>query len=350
MLLEETLRQITPCDEQARQQAQKRWNSVGKPLHSLGKLEDLLIDIAGIQQSAAVHLDRKALVIMCADNGIVEEGVTQTGQEVTATVAGNFPKGKSCSAIMCRKTKTDLFPVDVGMVTDVDGVQNRKIRYGTGNFVRERAMSREEAVRAVETGIEQVRWLKDKGYDIIAGGEMGIGNTTTSSAVVSVLMQLPPEQVTGRGAGLSSEGLTRKIEAIKKGIRKHQPDPKDPIDVLSAVGGLDLAALTGLFLGGAACHVPVVMDGFITAAAALAAVRLAPDCRDYILASHVSNEPATRMIMKELEKSPCLECGMHLGEGTGAVALFPLLDLAAAIYHEMGTFEDIQVEAYRDLK
>lgn len=340
---------IRPLSEKAMSECRKRWDSIGKPLHSLGKLEDALVQIAGIQRTPVVDIAKKALLVMCADNGVVEEGVAQTGQEVTAIVAENFFDKKTCTAVFCEKTGTDLFVLDVGMAADTPRTERKKRRRGTANFTRSPAMSREEALFAVEAGMEKAAACKAAGYRLLAAGEMGIGNTTTGSAVASVLLGLPPEAVTGRGAGLSSEGLQQKIAVIKQGIALHRPDKNDPIDVLTKVGGFDIAAMCGAYLGGALYGLPVVMDGFISCVAALLAVRIAPAAADYILASHVSKEPAGGLILQALGKSPFLTCDMCLGEGSGAVALFPLLDLAEAVYREMGTFEEIAVEAYQML-
>lgn len=350
MNLEECLKQIQPLDQEAGRACEKRWDSIAKPLKSLGKLESSLIQIAGIQGTERIKLAKKALVVMCADNGVVAEGVTQTGQEVTAIVAENFLDVKSCAAIMCKDTGTDIFPIDIGMATDTPRVEKRKIAYGTKNMAVEPAMTREEAVRGIEVGITLACELKEKGYHIIATGEMGIGNTTTSSAVASVLMGKPVEEVTGKGAGLTREGLERKIHVIREAVRKHQPDPEDPVDVLAKVGGLDLAGLTGIYLGGAACRMPVVVDGFISGVAALLAVKLCPQAEDYILASHVSKEPAGAMVLEEVGKSPSLMCDMCLGEGTGAVAFFPLLDMSLHIYEKMSTFSQIEIEDYVPLE
>ncbi len=344
------LAQIQPIDRVSSSLCEKRWDAIAKPLKSLGKLEGYLIQIAGIQRTSQIQWKKKALVVMCADNGVVAEGVTQTGQEVTAVVAENFLDGKSCAAIMCKDAGADLFPVDIGMAVDTPRVEKHKILYGTKNMAKEPAMTRKEAIHAIEVGISFAEKLKKQGYDILATGEMGIGNTTTSSAVASVLLQKPVEEVTGRGAGLTSAGLQRKIKAIHTAIEKHKPDPNDPIDVLAKVGGLDLAGLTGLYLGGAAFGMPVVMDGFISGVAALLAVRLCPLAEGYILASHASKEPAGSMVLKALGKSPSLTCDMCLGEGTGAVALFPLLDMALHIYEGMSTFSQIEVEPYVPLE
>lgn len=349
MTLEETMQKIRPVDAAAMAAAKQHWDGLGKPLGSLGRLEKALIQIAGIQRTGDVHIDRKALVIMCADNGVVEEGVTQCGQEVTATVAENFLDEKSCVAIMCRRAGTKICPVDIGMAVDTPRMEKRKIAYGTKNMAKEPAMTREQAVAAIEVGIAKAEELHAQGYEILATGEMGIGNTTTSSAMTAVYLGLDVETVTGRGAGLSSHGLQRKIHAIKQAIAVNQPDPEDPLDVLAKVGGLDIAGMCGLFLGGAAQQMPVVMDGFISQVAALTAMRLVPECADYILASHVSEEPGANILLKALEKDAFLTCGMRLGEGSGAVALFPILDFASDIYHKMSTFVQADIVEYQPL-
>ncbi len=349
MTLEETIQNIRPVDQAAMEVAKKHWGSLSKPLGSLGRLEDAITQIAGIQRTGAIHIDRKALVVMCADNGVVEEGVTQCGQEVTATVAENFLDEKSCVAIMCRRAHTKLCPVDVGMAVDTPRVEKRKTAYGTKNMAKGPAMTKAQAVAAIEAGIAKAEELKNLGYEMLATGEMGIGNTTTSSAMTAVYLGVDVETVTGRGAGLSTEGLQRKIQVIRQAIACNQPDADQPLDVLAKVGGFDIAGMCGVFLGGAALGMPVVMDGFISQVAALTAVRMAPACADYILASHVSGEPAAQLILKTLKKEAFLNCEMRLGEGSGAVALFPLLDFASDIYHKMSTFAQADVEAYQPL-
>ena len=210
------------------------------------------------------------------------------------------------------------------------------------------AMTREQAAQAVLNGIRIVRELADRGYDILATGEMGIGNTTTSSAVVSVLLEKDVEAVTGRGAGLSSEGLRRKVQVIRESIRLNEPDRRSALDVLAKVGGLDIAGLAGVFLGGALCHIPVMIDGFISSAAALCAVKMAPECRDYMLASHRSGETAGGMVLDALGLSEFIDCNMSLGEGSGAVAAMPLLDMGLSVYLKMSTFDEIRVEQYEE--
>lgn len=350
MTLEETLKQIRPLNKEAMEGAGKRWDSIAKPLHSLGKMEDLVIQIAGIQETPDISVKKRALVSMCADNGVVEEGVTQTGQEVTAIVAENFLSGDTSACVMCRQCGTDVFPVDVGMVVNTKVPTDLKVAMGTKNMTKEPAMTREEAVKGLEAGIEMARRLKEKGYTLLATGEMGIGNTTTSSAVASVLLDEPVEKMTGRGAGLSSEGLNRKIAAIKKAVEVNKPDPSDAVDVLAKVGGFDIAGMAGVFLGGAALRVPVVIDGFISCVSALIAKRICPTAGDYMIASHVSKEPAARLLLEALEKEAVIHGDMCLGEGSGAVALFPYIDMGIALYESMSTFEDIHVEQYEELK
>lgn len=350
MTLEEALKQITPLDEEAMEAARVHWNTIAKPLHSLGKLEDLVVQIAGITKNPDVHIEKRALVAMCADNGVVEEGVTQSGQEVTAIVAENFLKAETTSCIMAEKCGADVYPVDIGMAVDTKVRTDLKVAYGTKNMTKMPAMTREEAVKAIEAGIAMAVELKEKGYDILATGEMGIGNTTTSSAVASVFMEEPVEKMTGRGAGLTSEGLSRKIEAIKKAVALNKPDKTDAIDVLSKVGGFDIAGMTGVFLGGAALHMPVLMDGFISCVAALAAISICPEASGYMIATHVSKEPAAHLILERLHKTAVIHGDMCLGEGTGAIALLPILDLGIAVYHSMSTFEEIHVEQYEELK
>ena len=351
MKLEETLQKIGPADRISTEEARARWRTVGKPLFSLGKLEDAIIRMAGIKGSSSYTLEKKALVILCADNGVVEEGVTQTGQEVTAIVTENFTKKAASVCFMSEAAGVDLFPVDIGVARDVDHVTRPeyKVAYGTKNMTREPAMTREEAERAILTGVRLVQELAEKGYDIIATGEMGIGNTTTSSAVVYVLLGRDPEEVTGRGAGLSTEGLRRKVDAIRRAVRINAPHASDAVDVLAKVGGLDIAGLAGVFLGGAVCHIPIVIDGFISSAAALCAARMAPACADYMMPSHRSNEPAGGIVLEALGLSPFIDCGMSLGEWSGAVAVLPLLEMGLEVYNRMSTFEEIRVEQYEEL-
>lgn len=346
--LQSELAKIEPLNRIAQEQCQTRWDHIAKPLYSLGKLETGVKQIAGIAGTSQVAIDKKALIIMCADNGVVEEGVTQTGQEVTAIVAQNFLTGKTSAKLMAEKTGTKLFPIDIGMVSDTS-IINRKIAYGTKNFTKGPAMTKVQALQAVLTGIDFVGELKQEGFQIICTGEMGIGNTTTSSALASIFLKVPVETVTGKGAGLSKDGLHRKMDAIQRGIEVNQPNSSDAMDVLAKLGGFDLAGLAGVFLGGAIHRIPIVMDGFISSVAALTAARIHPLAAEYAMASHVSKEPAGQMVLDVLKKEPFLTCDMCLGEGTGAVALMPILDLAVCVYDQMSTFGDIHVEEYHPL-
>lgn len=349
--IEQVIGAIQPLDERAMAQAKRHWDSVAKPLGSLGLLERDIIQIAGITGRADVELGKKAVVAMCADNGVVAEGVTQTGQEVTAIVTENMGSGDTSVCRMAGVAGAKVIPVDIGVARPLTGggVRQCCIRRGTANMTQGPAMTREEAVRAVLTGVELVEELKGEGYGLLATGEMGIGNTTTSSAIVSVLLGKDPAEVTGRGAGLSTEGLERKVKAIRRGIEVNRPDPSDPLDVLHKVGGLDIAGLTGVFLGGAAYHIPVLVDGFISSSAALVARALCPTAAEYMLASHASNEPAGQMVLQALGLRPFLYADMCLGEGTGAVAVMPLLDMALAVYREMVVFDETGIEAYQPL-
>ena len=351
MTLEEVIQGIVPADQEAMGRAKARWDSIAKPLGSLGALEDAVIRIAGMSGSPDVDISKRAVVVMCADNGVVAEGVTQTGQEVTAIVAENMSTGDTSVCAMSRAAGAEVVPVDIGTAVPVTGARIRQkcVRRGTANMTQGPAMSREEAVQAILAGVEMAQELRGQGVNLLATGEMGIGNTTTSSALAAVLLNRPVEDMTGRGAGLSSEGLQRKIRAIETAIQVNRPDPNDVLDVIHKVGGLDIAGLAGVFLGGALCRTPVLVDGFISSVAALVAARLCPHCKDYMLGSHASEEPASQLVLSELNLRPFLYAGMRLGEGTGAVAVMPLLDMGLAVYREMTTFEDTNIEAYQPL-
>ena len=353
MELTTLLQAIAPADRRAEELAQRRWDSIAKPLGSLGRLEAAVVRIAGMRGTPQVSIRRRALVIMCADNGVVAEGVTQTGQEVTAAVTENFTRGATSVCAMARVAGCDLYPVDIGVAADLgdcSGLIRHKVARGTRNLLWEPAMTRPQAEDALCFGAQLAQELAGQGYELLTTGEMGIGNTTTSSAMAAVLLDRPVEEVTGRGAGLSTPGLRRKVEVIRAAIARHRPDPNDPLDVLAKVGGLDIAGLTGVFLGAAAARLPVLVDGFISAVAALAAVRLCPAAADYLLASHTSQEPAAAMLLEALGLSPFICADMRLGEGSGAVAAMPLLEMALAVYREMCTFQETEIEAYQPLK
>ncbi|MDD6188903.1 MAG: nicotinate-nucleotide--dimethylbenzimidazole phosphoribosyltransferase [Clostridiales bacterium] len=352
MTLNEALAAIKPADRAAYDAAKKRWDSIAKPLGSLGLMEEAVCRMAAMKGSAKVKIHKRAVVVMCADNGVVAEGVTQTGQEVTAIVTENMSTGDTSVCCMARAAGAEVVPVDIGVCRPVTGdkIRHRCIRRGTDNMTLGPAMSREEAVAAIEVGINIVRELAAEGYDLLATGEMGIGNTTTSSAITAVLLEKEPAEVTGKGAGLSSEGLKKKINAIERAIALNKPDKNDAIDVLAKVGGFDIAGLAGVFIGGAVCGIPVLADGFISCVSAIVAERICPAVADYVLASHASKEPAGRLVIEAMGARPFLYADMCLGEGTGAVAVMPLLDMALAVYDGMSTFEDINIDAYEHLQ
>lgn len=351
MTLEQVLERIPPLDAEAMARAKQHWDALAKPLHGLGDLEDILIRIAGICRTPRIDLRNKAVVVMCADNGVVAEGISQSGQDVTQIITENLGKGTSTVCHMARAAGADVIPVDIGVASDIhgSGVVHRKIARGTHNFAKQPAMSRDQAVQAIGVGIETALLCRQHGYDVVATGEMGIGNTTSTAAVTAALLHAPVELVTGRGSGLTSEGLVRKIQVVTRALEQWQPNQHDPIDILSKVGGYDLCGLTGLFLGGALCGLPMIIDGVITSAAALCAVRLCPTVRDYLIASHHTAEPAGVLLEQALDVKPIIDAHMALGEGTGAVLLFGMLDAAASLYTNGNTFDDSNIEAYQPL-
>ena len=343
---------ITAPEEAVRSLVKKHWDTLAKPLDGMGSFETITAQIGAILGTEQIDLRKKGVLIFCADNGIVEEGVSQTGQEVTLAVAKSMARKGSSVCKMAQSIGAETIPVDIGINSEesIPGVLDRKVRPGTRNFLKEPTMTEEETVRAIVTGIELVQDCKEKGYGLLATGEMGIGNTTTSAAVTAALTGAEAAAVTGRGAGLSTAGLERKIAVIEAALALHKPDSNDSIDVLHKVGGLDIAGLCGLYLGAAAQRIPVVLDGVISCAAALLAVRLCPQSVHFMVAAHRSDEPASILLLDTLGKRPFLTAGMHLGEGTGAAAGVALLDLALAPYREMVSFADIGMEAYQPQK
>ena len=347
--MRDLLNTITPPDEVARAEARRRWNDCAKPLGSLGLLETALEDIAALTGSADIRLDRRAVLVLCADNGVVSQGVTQSPSSVTGLVAKQLAARRTSVCRMAQAARCQVVPEDVGILDfqEMPGVLSRRIGNGTGDISQGPAMTRRQAEQALHTGMELVREQQALGVDLLATGEMGIGNTTTSSAVACVLLGRPAEEMTGRGAGLSDQGLQKKTAAIRRALEVNRPDPSDPLDILQKVGGFDIAAMCGVFLGGALYRVPVLIDGLISAVAALCALRLCPAAGKAMLASHVSAEPAGGLVLEALGKQPLITAGMRLGEGTGAVAAMPLLDLALAVYRESYTFEEGGIEAYQ---
>ena len=337
---------IGPADREAAEECRRRWDGLAKPLRSLGRLEEAVCRLAAVQGSADVGLGKRAVIVFCADNGVVAQGVTQCGAEVTATVAREMAAGKGNINALARSVQADVFPFDVGMAQDLDSVPQHKSVHGTADISQGPALSYQQAEDLVCFGIELAGQMKAQGYDILIGGEMGIGNTTTSAAIGSVLLGCEPDLLVGRGAGLSDMGLIRKRQAIHAAIACNRPDAARPLDVLSKLGGCDIAALCGLFLGGAVYGLPVVVDGVIAAVGALLAYRLAPPCGEYMLASHISREPAHKMLLAEMGLEPVICGDLALGEGSGGALLLPLLDAALAVYDQSSTFDSFGMEAY----
>lgn len=340
-MLEDTLCRIGPLHREVMAEVRRHLDQLTKPAGSLGVLEDIVTQLGGITGQPFPDVSKKAVVVMAADHGVVMEGVSAYPQEVTAQMVQNFVRGGAAINVLARHTGATVVVVDVGVAGPVASPQVRacKIRPGTANIARGPAMSRDEAVRALEVGIELASELAAQGYQLLATGEMGIGNTTPSSALTAVFLGVSPAEVTGRGTGLSSRELAHKEAVIRSALEMNRPDPDDPLGTLASVGGLEIAGLAGLILGAAACRIPVVIDGFIATAAALVAYRLKPEALDYVLASHCSAEQAHRRLLDYLKLRPMINLDMRLGEGTGAVLAFPIISAAARLLREMATFE-----------
>ena len=393
--------------EYYRSLAQQHWDSLGKPIDSLGVLEQHVTKLCMIERTAQPHVSRRALAVLCADHGCVREGVTQTDSSVTRIVAENFARGLTTTSVLARQFAVDLFPIDVGMLAATDSgtrtlssrpmptsalasagtsscesdaaafslsevisssgcqheeekkgcaalrtdrVNDRCLQRGSGDIAVEPAMSEEVGERALALGRRLVRELKAQGYDILLTGEMGIGNTTPTSSLFSAYLGLPVEETVGRGAGLSDEGLERKRDCVRRALRR--VGHKNAKQLLFELGGLEIATMAGMFLGAVEEQMPIVIDGAISTAAALAASRICEEemVADVTLASHVSKDGAARKALEALGLRAIIDADMSLGEGSGAVLLMPMLDAALAVYRGMGNFEDIHVEAYHRFK
>ena len=329
-------------------QIEKNWDNIAKPLDGLGRFEKLIARIGAIHGTTEIDIEKKAVIVMCADNGIVEEGVSQSGQETTTLIARCLGKGQTSVGKMAAFVGADVIPVDVGVSSDeaFPGVQNRKITHGTGNFAKSPSMTEEQALEAIQIGIEMVAQCKKEGYRLLATGEVGIGNTTTSAAMAAALTGCKVSEAAGRGAGLDDRGLERKRQVIQDALHHYELKKEEPLRILCTVGGLDIAGLTGVFLGGMLCHIPIVADGVISLVAALTAERLVPGTKAYMIASHRSKEPAAEILTKELGLSPVIDAGLALGEGTGAVMMLSLLDIARTLYQSETTFQTMELAPY----
>ena len=339
---------ITPPDENTRAAAKRQWDSLAKPLGSLGLFEDMIAKLAALRGDAEVRLDDRRLLVFCADNGVVCQGVTQCESSVTGKVAVALAENRSSVSPMASCANCRVIPVDVGILDfpGHPGVLNRRIRNGTDDLSLGPAMTRGECLAAMEAGARLAMEHAADGADILLIGEMGIGNTTSAAAVSCALLGLAPADVVGRGAGLSNEGLRRKRRAITRALELNRPDPNDPVDVMTKVGGLDLAAMCGAYLGAAACKSPAVIDGYISAAAALCALRLCPTAEKALLPSHSSGEQNGAELLKALGLKAPIRAEMRLGEGSGAVMLLPLLDMALSFYRSGQSFDRLGIEAY----
>ena len=336
---------IKPLNQQAMDKAQARLDGLVKPPGSLGELETIAIKLAGISGETYYDAKKRCVIIMASDNGVVAEGVAAAPQIVTYTQTLNFLKGITGVAVLAKEFDTDLIVVDVGINGDLEHplVVNKKIRKSTGNIAHEPAMTYDEAVKAVLVGVEMAIQAVGEGYKLLGAGEMGIGNTTTSSAVLCALTGLAPQLVTGRGAGLKEEAYRHKIEVVRGAIARQKPNQEDPIDVLAKVGGLDIGAMAGVFIGGAHMGIPVVIDGYISMVAALLAFRINPLVKEYMLASHASAEPGFAYAARALGVQPCLHLNMRLGEGSGCPLMFAIIDGACVAIREIATFEEADV-------
>ena len=352
MTLEETLNKITLPNKREMEKAKSRLDKMAKPLGSFGEIENIIIKSAGILGAEKLSFKKKCVVVFCADNGVVDEGISQSKSDVTAIVAKKISQGKGNINSVARAVSADVFCVDVGMKEDVfvDGLEIKKLSHGTNNMLVSSAMTREACVSAIEIGINKAEKLIENGYELLSCGEMGIGNTSTSLAVASSLLGLDCKDYVGFGAGLSPDLITKKANVIEAAINRNLPNKKDTIDVLSKVGGFDICAMTGFYLGASALKKPVIIDGVISSVSALCAFLLNKNVREYLFPSHLSREKLMKKVMEALELKPVLDLGMYLGEGTGAVSLMPIFDIAERVYKEMGTFDDFKIKMYEDYR
>lgn len=340
---------LRPLDGEAMKDASAHLDRLTKPRGSLGKLEALAVQLAGITGQQRPEVTHKAVVVAAADHGVCAEGVSAYPQEVTAQMVRNFLHGGAAVNVLAQLHRADVICVNAGVVSDLPDhpqLLDFSFRRGTGNIAKEIAMTREEAIKTVVLGVELAGKLVGQGYHVLATGEMGIGNTTASSAILAAACGLSAEEVTGRGTGIDDVTYNKKCSIIDQAVRLHHPDPADPLDLISKVGGLEIGMLCGLILGAALQRVPVVIDGFISSSAALLAGRFHPVARDYMIASHLSREHGHRRMLEEAALTPMLQMDMRLGEGSGAVLAFPLLDSAIHILNNMATFEGANIAGH----
>ena len=337
--------EIKPPDQRYAKAAQKRWDCLIKPQGSLGRLEELICRLAAIQQTPVPDISHKRMVIFAGDHGVVKEGVSAYPQDVTAQMVRNFLRGTAAICILSKQMQMELQVVDVGIqsVMEDRGLVSMRIREGTRNFLEEPAMSAEELNHAIRVGLRIAEHSRNWGIQILAGGDMGIGNTTSASAVYASLLEIDPDEITGHGAGLDDAGRYHKVEVIRTGLKKWKISSKEPLEILRHFGGYEIAALVGLYLGGAIQSIPIVVDGFICSAAAALAIRISPHCKDYLFFSHTSAEKGYEIFAKEFGVKPIMDLGLRLGEGTGAAIAMQILDSGVQLFQEMPTFEQAEV-------
>ena len=350
-VIEEAIGAIGPLDGEAMAAARARQDQLTKPRGSLGQLEGLTIQLAGIRREAIPHISQKVIVTMAGDHGVVAEGVSAYPPEVTAQMVYNFLQGGAGISVLAKHIGARVVVVDMGVSATLKpspGLVSKRVAPGTANMARGPAMSREQALQAVRAGIEVVEEELRKGLDIVGTGDMGIGNTTPSSAISAVMTGEPVNLVTGRGTGVDDAQLAHKAKVIQKSLVVNRPDARDALDVLSKVGGFEIGGLAGVMLGAAAHHVPVVIDGFISGAAALIATGLCPQLRNYLIASHVSVEPGHQAILRHMGLRPLLDLDLRLGEGTGAALGISLAEASVRLLAEMSTFAEAGVSDKED--
>ena len=348
-LLDDTVKRIEPADKSFEEKARERLDNLTMPRGSLGVLQELARRIAGMTRSLSPPLDSRAVITMAGDHGVTAEGVSAYPQEVTAQMVRNFVAGGAAINVLARRANARVIVVDMGVAADLSDIAaagkivSKRIAPGTRNLAEGPAMSRDQALKSIHAGIEAVEEAANEGLDLLGLGDMGIGNTTPSSAIAAALTGRSAREVTGKGAGIDYAALERKIRVIEKGLELNRPDLNDPIDVLAKVGGFEIGGIAGCVLAGADRKIPVIIDGLISTAGALIAWELCPHCGDYMIAAHRSVEVGQAAMFEKIGLSPLLDLGMRLGEGTGAALAMHLIDAAKGILTEMATFDEAEV-------
>ncbi len=345
-LIQDTIGKIDQLNYQLMDQTQKRLDNLTKPLGSLGRLEELVKQLVGITNNPEPTLKNRVIITMAGDHGVAEEKISAYPAEVTPQMVYNFLRGGAAINVLARQANARVVFVDMGVKHDfknTDGLVHKKIGYGTKNFIKEAAMIRDEAIKSIEAGIQIVEEEISKGIDIIGTGDMGIGNTTSSSAIIAAVTHEEVAKITGSGTGIDNAIWLNKVKVIKKALEVNQPDSQDPVDVLAKVGGFEIGGIAGVILAGAAHRIPVIIDGFISGAAALIATRIEPKCKDFLIAAHCSMEQGHRITLQYMGLEPLLDLRMRLGEGTGTALAMHLAESALCLLKEMASFDQAGV-------